>query len=322
MKGSLKKTLKIVLPMALGVFFVLYWYANTTVADREQIVGHIQNVDLLWVGLSVGIGILSHVSRALRWNCLLNPMGYRVGTANGIMIIFLSYFANTLIIRSGEVLRATALATYEDVPFEKGLGTIVTERVIDLIMLLLVILVAFLLQAPVIWSILDEYGIGLVGSAVLLSVGIGGAFVAYKLVKRSKAPIAIKIKALLSGMLDGITSIFRMKDKWTFVFHTLFIWAAYVGMFWVIKYTVPATTDLSFGQILVAFVAGAFAMATTNGGLGLFPVVVGQALLAFGVDSVSGDAYGWIMWIAQTMMVVVLGAISFLLLPLWNKIRA
>ena len=112
-----------------------------------------------------------------------------------------------------------------------------------------------------------------------------------------------------------------MKNKWPFIFHTLFIWAAYFGMFWVIKYTVEETIPLSLGELLVAFVAGAFAMSTTNGGIGLYPIAVSAALGIYGISSVSGDAFGWIMWIAQTFMVVVFGTISFLVLPLLNRNR-
>ncbi|MCR9228697.1 MAG: TIGR00374 family protein, partial [Flavobacteriaceae bacterium] len=100
-----------------------------------------------------------------------------------------------------------------------------------------------------------------------------------------------------------------------------FIWAAYFGMFWVIKYTVEETIPLSLGELLVAFVAGAFAMSTTNGGIGLYPIAVSAALGIYGISSISGDAFGWIMWIAQTLMVVVFGTISFLVLPLLNRNR-
>lgn len=119
--------------------------------------------------------------------------------------------------------------------------------------------------------------------------------------------------------MDGILSIFKMRNKWAFLGHTVFIWTAYVGMFWVIKHTVPETMGLSLSQLLVAFVAGAFAMTATNGGVGIYPIAVSGALAIFGISTVSGDAFGWIMWISQTLMIVVFGAISFLILPLWNR---
>lgn len=319
MTKNVKKTLKIVLPIVLGVFLVWYSYNFTTPENRKQIIRYIQDADLFWVGLSVMIGILSHVSRAIRWNYLLEPMGYKPRISNNIIIILIAYLANLGIPRSGEVLRATALATYEQVPFEKGFGTIVTERIIDLLMLLLIIIIALFTQTAIILDILKVNGLSLSLGFLILGSGILGLFVFLAFLKRSSSGFALKLKRFLRGMLDGVLSILKMKNKWAFVLHSFFIWLAYIAMFWVIKYTVPETIELSVGQLLVPFVAGAFAMSTTNGGVGLYPIVVSSSLAIFGISSVSGDAFGWIMWISQTLMVVVFGAISFLVLPLWNR---
>ncbi len=248
-------------------------------------------------------------------------MGYKPKVTNNVFIVLISYFANLGIPRSGEILRATALTTYENVPFEKGFGTIVTERVIDLLMLLIIILITLVLQTDFIFSFLEEKGVNIIGAIGILAIGIVGLFVGSFIIRKSKSPLALKLKGFLNGLQDGVLSVFKMKNKWPFIFHTLFIWAAYFGMFWVIKHTVEETAALSLGQLLVAFVAGAFAMSTTNGGIGLYPIAVSAALGIYGVSSISGDAFGWIMWIAQTLMVVVFGTISFIVLPLLNRNR-
>ncbi|WP_372944416.1 lysylphosphatidylglycerol synthase transmembrane domain-containing protein [Muriicola sp.] len=321
MNTRFKRLLKIVVPILLGVFLIWYSYYNTSTEDRKEIFRYIREADLFWVGISVVIGILSHISRAIRWNYLLEPLGYKPKIRNNILFILIAYFANLGIPRSGEILRATALATYEKVPFQKGFGTIVTERVIDLLMLLLIIFIALISQTQVILSYLKANGIGLTATLVLVAVGIFMLFVFLAFLRRSSSRLAIKLKDLVKGLLDGVMSIFRMRYKWLFLFHTLFIWAAYIAMFWVIKFTVAETMSLAFSEFLVAFIAGAFAMSTTNGGIGLYPIAVSKALSIYGVSAVSGDAFGWIMWIAQTLMVVVFGAISFLLLPLLNRNR-
>jgi uncharacterized protein (TIRG00374 family) len=317
----LKRALKLFLPIVLGIFLVWYSYYITSSEDRVQIIRYIREADKFYVGISVLIGIFSHISRAVRWNFLLEPMGYRPLVTNNVLIILIAYFANLGIPRSGEVLRATALATYEDVPFEKGFGTIVTERVVDLIMLLLIVMVALLLQTDILLQFLDGKGISLAAMIILLAAGVLCLFLFLAFLRRSTNRLAIKLKNLIKGLLDGVLSIFKMKKKWRFLWHTLFIWGAYIAMFWVIKYTVPETVSLTLGQILVAFVAGAFAMSTTNGGIGLYPIAVSGSLAIYGISDVSGDAFGWIMWISQTLMVVVFGAISFLVLPLWNRYR-
>jgi len=319
--NTLKKNLKIILPMLLGVFLVWYSYYSTTPENRKEIIFYIKEADPLYVLLSVLLGILGHISRAIRWNYLLEPLGYKPRISNNILIILTSYFANLGIPRTGEVLRATALTTYENVPFEKGFGTIVTERVIDVIMLLSIVLITFLLQTDVIMDMLQQRGFNLNGLLILAGAGIILFILFAVLIKKSKNAFAQKIKTFVKGLLDGVFSIFKMKHKWLFIFHTLFIWGCYIGMLWIIKFTVPETISLTLSQLLVAFVAGAFAMATTNGGIGLYPIAVSSALSIFGISTISGDAFGWIIWIAQTLMIVVFGAISFILLPLLNRIK-
>ncbi len=319
MEARKKRLLKTALPIILGIALVVYSYLITSPEDRTQIVKYIREADPLWIILSLAIGFLSHLSRAIRWNYLLEPMGYQPRLRNNLLLVLSAYFANLGIPRSGEVLRATGLATYEGVPFQKGFGTIVTERVVDVIMLLLVILLALFSQTKIISTYLDESGFGLGSSIGVIVLGVAGLFGVLAVLKKSSNPIFLKIREFLRGLLEGVMSIFHMRRKWAFIGHTLFIWTCYVGMFWVIKYTIPETISLSFGQLLVAFVAGAFAMSATNGGIGLYPIAVGKAIALFGISSVSGDAFGWIMWIAQTLMVVLFGTISFLLLPLWNR---
>ena len=319
MKARTKKALKTILPIALGLALVAYSYLITSPEDRSQIIKYIREANPFWILLSLGIGFLSHLSRAIRWNYLLEPLGYQPRVRNNLLLVLSAYFANLGIPRSGEVLRATGLSTYEGVPFQKGFGTIVTERVIDVIMLLLVILIALFSQTKIIRGYLEESGFGLGASIGAILTGVVGLFVLLALLKKSSNPFFLKVREFLRGLLEGVMSIFHMQHKWAFIGHTLFIWTCYVGMFWVIKYTIPETISLNFGQLLVAFVAGAFAMSATNGGIGLYPIAVSKAIALFGISSVSGDAFGWIMWIAQTLMVVLFGTISFLLLPLWNR---
>jgi len=308
-------------PIAFGLFLVWYSYNSTTPEERKQIIHYISNASPFWVGMSIVLGIISHISRAIRWKYLLKPLGYHPKFVNSVLIVLMSYFANLGIPRSGEFLRATALTTYEGVPFEKGFGTIVTERVIDLLMLLLILTTTLLLQTDIILAFLEEKGVNIIGAVAVLAIGLLGLFVGSFIIRKSKSPLANKVKTFLNGLVDGVLSVFKMKNKWPFIFHTLLIWIAYVGMFWVIKHTVAETIDLSISQLLVAFVAGAFAMSTTNGGIGLYPIAVSAALGIFGISSVSGDAFGWIMWISQTAMVVFFGTISFIVLPLLNRNR-
>ncbi len=257
--------------------------------------------------------------RAWRWNLLLEPMGYKPRFGNNVMAILIAYLANLGIPRSGEIFRATTISSYEKIPFEKGFGTIVAERIIDLIMLLVVVVIAALFQTEVIVDYFEAKGIKPINTIlVLIAAGLAG-IVFLRFLNRTRIGFLQRIKGLIRGLTEGLTSIFRMKYKTAFLLYTLGIWFLYVAMFWLIKYSIPETTDLSLPVILVAFVAGAFAMSTTNGGIGLYPLAVSKILVFYGISKVSADAFGWIMWTSQTLMVILFGALSFLYLPFYNK---
>lgn len=309
------------MPFSFGILLLVFIYNSTSPSDRKEIIENISQANLFWVSLSIIIGILSHASRAYRWNYLLKPLGYSPKVSNNFFMIMMAYLANLGIPRSGEFLRATALTSYENVPFEKGFGTIVTERVVDVIMLLFIIICALLLQTNFVLGYLEQYGMNLAISSLAMVVGIVGLVVLLRLIKKAEKGFLLKLKLFLDGMLQGVGSILKMKHRWPFIFHTIFIWACYIGMFWTIKFAVPETLGLGISELLVAFVAGTFAMMVFPGGLGGYPVFVSAALSLYGISSNSGDAFGWIMWIAQTLMIIVFGAISFVLLPLLNRSR-
>lgn len=315
MKKSLLKLAKTLLPIGLGLFLIGYTYSKTTIEEQKLIIQYILDADPFWISLSILLGILSHISRAIRWNYLLEPMGHQPSITSNVLLILMAYLTNLGIPRSGEFLRATALSTYEGVPFQKGFGTIVIERIVDLILLLVVIGVTVLLQTEVILNYFDAQHISIsqlvLGLFIILLVG---AILLYYL-RKSTSPIAKKFRNFFGGLIEGALSILKLKNKWAFIAHSLFIWMAYVGMFWVIKFTIPEVSQLSFSQILVGFIAGAFAMTATNGGIGLYPIAINQSLSFYGISATAGNAFGWIVWITQTMMIVVLGALSFLVLP-------
>ncbi|WP_340066226.1 lysylphosphatidylglycerol synthase transmembrane domain-containing protein [Ascidiimonas aurantiaca] len=319
MKKKIINIAKIVLPLSLGVFLIWYSYQNTSPEDRQKIYTNIKEANYFWVTISLIFGLFSHLSRAYRWNFLLAPLGYKPRFINSIMAVSIAYFANLGIPRSGEVLRATTLATYEKIPFQKVFGTIVAERIIDLIMLMLVVLLAFVLQTDTILNFFMERGFSFRSLGIFLILGLLGLFVFFRIIRTSESRWALKIKYFLNGLLEGVFSIFRMKNKWPFIFHTFFIWGMYIGMFWIIKYSIAGTTSLSFNGILTAFIAGSFAITATNGGIGVYPLAVSKILEIYGIDSVSGDAFGWIMWTSQTLLVVIIGTLSFILLPVLNR---
>jgi hypothetical protein len=314
LNNSIKKTLKIILPLAFGGFLV--WYSLYDI-DTDEFIGYFKNANYWWISLGLVFGILSHLSRAYRWKFMLEPLGYQPAFANSTMAVLVAYLVNLTIPRAGEASRAAVMANYEDIPFEKGFGTIVAERIADLVMMLTIVAITLFVQFDFIFELLTKnfdpikIGIGI----VLLAIGF---FFFTRFIKKSTSGIGLKIKTFVTGLIEGVLSIFKMKKRWPFIFHTVFIWVMYVAMFWA---TIPAIENLNvpFGAVLIGFIAGGFSIAATNGGIGLYPVAVTGAFLLFGISEEPSRAFGWVMWTTQTAMIIIFGGLSFLLLPIYNK---
>jgi uncharacterized protein (TIRG00374 family) len=313
---DIKKILKIALPLAFGGFLV--WYSLSDIS-LEILGQYFKEANYTWILLGLFFGILSHLSRAYRWKFMLEPLGFKPKITNSILAVLVGYLVNLALPRAGEISRATVMSNYEKIPFEKGFGTIVAERIADLIMMLIIIVLTLFVQFDFIYELLTK-NFNPIKIGIGIPVLIIGFFIFRFLVNKATSGFLLKIKTFVAGLIEGVTSIFKMKNKWAFIFHTIFIWAMYIAMFWA---TIPAIEGLEvpFGGILIGFIAGGFAIAATNGGIGLYPIAVASALALFDISTETATAFGWIMWTAQTAMIVVFGGLAFLFLPVYNKNR-
>ncbi|HSJ12333.1 MAG TPA: lysylphosphatidylglycerol synthase transmembrane domain-containing protein [Gillisia sp.] len=318
MKKSTKKALKVILPLLLGVFLIWYSLESATELEREQLMENIAAANPWWIFLSLIFGLLAHLSRAYRWKFLLAPMGYKPRFLNSFMAVMVGYLANFGIPRSGEVLRAVTISGYEDIPFEKAFGTIISERIADFLVLLIIIGVTLLLQTEYLLTYFNENNINPLLTVAILFGLLAVGVVILKQIKRSKHGFFVKIRKFAKGLLEGMRSILKMKNKGAFIFHTLFIWVMYILMFYILIFTVPETARMPFGLVMVAFVVGSFAISATNGGIGVYPIAIGASLLLFDISKQSGEAFGWITWGTQTLLVIIVGGLSFLFLPIFN----
>ena len=316
---QLKSYIKVLIPLGIGFFFIYLTINLTTPEDRKIIFSYIKNADFRFITLSVLFGVLSHLSRAYRWKFMLSPMGYKPRFINSVLAVLIAYVANLGIPRSGEILRATTFSSYEKIPFEKCFGTIIAERLIDLIILLGFILLALSLQYDLIIEILKEKQISL--RIILFTLVL--ALIFFLAIKshfeNNNSNSIIKIKLFFKGLAEGILSIKSMPRKAAFIFHTFFIWIMYVAMFYVIKWTIPEIETLSLNALLPAFVIGGLSISASNGGIGIYPFSVALILSAFGISKESGLAFGWIVWSSQTLMILIFGGLSFFILPLVNS---
>ena len=317
MSKKTKKIITIVGPILLAVFFGWYTFSKIEIS---VILPYFKNANYNWIFLGLFCGLLSHLSRAYRWKYMLEPMGYTLRFPNSIMAVFITYLANYGIPRSGEVLRAAVLTNYEGVPFEKGFGTIVSERVADFVVLLGIIAITLFLQFDFIYNILEQ---SFQPKKLIIGgfAALGLFVIVFVYIKKSKSKLALKIKQFLNGLIEGVLSIFKMKNKWAFIFHTLFIWGMYVLMFYITTFAIDELDNISIGAILIAFIAASFTIAATNGGIFVYPLAVMSALALFDTPEAPSLAFGWIIWSSQTIMLIILGSLSFVFLPIYNRIN-
>lgn len=318
MKRKTARFLQIAIPLGLGIFLTWYVYNRFTPEQLVEVEYYFADADYTMVILAVALSILSHVIRAYRWNFLLEPLGFKPSLANNFMAVSVAYLMNIFIPKSGEVSRAVVLQKYEKVPFDKGFGTIISERVIDLLFLMGFTALAFSLKFEELQSYLDENG--LIDKAILVLIILAVASVTgFLTLKYIKGGFLGKLLDFLSGLKDGLLSILKMKKKWNFVVQSCVIWSLYLLSFYVSTKALDITASISWSTLVVTFVVGSFTFAFTNSGFGTYPAVVAGILFLFGVPETVGTAFGWIVWTANIASLVLFGLLSLLFLPIYNR---
>lgn len=325
MKKKILNILKYTLFTALGIF--MFWLVYRE-QDFKAIWYTLSNrVNYTWVFVAIGLGILSHISRALRWKIALEPLGVRPKNNNTFMAVIMSYFMNLLLPRMGEVARCVVLSRYEKISFSKLLGTVVTERIVDMIVLLLITVVVFiadfgrfvefgqqnplivekitmLITSPLLWGIL------------LIMIGV---FIWY-LRWSSRKGRTNKVLDLIRGFGDGIRSVGAMKRYKAYIAHSLFIWLMYYLMLYAIFFCFDFTRGLNPLAGLTTFVLSSFAMiAPVQGGIGAWHFMAEKGLALYGVESANGKIFALLAHTNTQLIVIVLGVLSIILLPIVNR---
>jgi hypothetical protein len=328
LKTKFTDVLKVIIPLGIGVFVGWYQFSKLDSQQLDSIMSSFRSANYWWVLFSLVLGFLSHWSRAYRWRYLLQPLGISTRFINSLFSVFSGYVANIILPRFGEVWRCVLVARYEKVSFEKLFGSVVAERIADVIVVSGVMALTVALQFALLGDKFDELvgdkftSDSIAGMAVKLGfvaiIGLVVAFYGWRLMKRSAHPLFVKIRGVISGLAEGVTSILRMERKWSFVIHTLFIWVMYLAMFYLPFLALPETANVPLGGVLAAFVMGSLSIALVQGGIGVYPIAVAQTLGLYGVPYESGLALGWIVWSAQTGMIVFFGVGSLVLMPLVN----
>ena len=316
MSKKLKSYIKILLPISIGIFCIFFSFRNISFTDFTK---YFYEINYLWVFVGILLGALSHISRSYRWKYLIEPLGYKLGFINSVLAVFSAYLINYTIPRAGDIARATMISKYEKIPLDKTLGTIVAERAVDVICILTIIATGLIFE----FNRISEKLISLIEnteiSVVIIYVGviILILFVSNRVLRKSK--YYKSILNFFSGIIEGLTIIFKMEKRVPFILHSIFIWLMYILMFWATSMAFFELHEVAFYQFMISFTLAAISIMLSNGGIGIYPLAVEESLGWYGVQSTTGLAFGWVSWLSQTMMVIIFGGLSLFILPFINR---
>lgn len=328
MKSKLIGPAKFVLFLGIGIFITWLSLRNLTPSDKTDLLISFRNVNYFWIVIVLIIGITSHLIRALRWQMLLEPVGKKPSLKNTFIAVMTGYFANLAFPRLGEVTRCGVLHTTDKIPINRSLGTVITERSIDLLLFFVLFLLLISTQYQKLNTYLETFvfkGFQSKFSSfntgnLLLMIILGGALLlvlAVVLIMRvtPRHPFLFKIKTFFKGFLAGIWSVFSIQRPWLFALYSILIWCCYFMMTWLCFGALDQTAFLTTGAGLAVLVLGAVGIMITPGGIGLYPIIVRDTLLLYGISSTIGFAMGWILWTSQTITIIIMGIIAMVWLP-------
>jgi len=310
-----------------GIFLIigiaLAWYASKDV-DFDTIWNAATDLHWGWVFLSMLVSYAATIARGWRWNILLAPMGYQARRSSNVHAVAFGYLMNDLIPRSGELARCAVLSRAENIPVDKLVGTVILERLVDMLTMLVIIAFATWLHADAIRHLWAEISNAKTASPQAPSYTLwhilGGFMLAgmvglWIVIKFKNIPLFAKMYHFMMGMLVGIKSIFNMKDKLAFILYTIAIWLSWILMSYFLMKALPTTVHLTFSDSLFFTVASGFGMIVpTQGGLGAYHLTSKWAFEAMGMTGALGLTFAWISWIGKTVAEVLVGVIGFVII--------
>ncbi len=331
MKKALTNIAKFLFFLGIGILLIWLVVKDKTPKERSDIKNSILQADYMWIVLSVIVSGLSHYFRAVRWKILLAPLGHKPKTSNAFFSVMAGYLSNLGIPRLGEVVRCGLFDRYEKVPFVQGFGTVIAERAIDVICLLILFFLTLGIEFKKISGIANDLIFANVSAKfnaltqkpmfmtvalVVLTIGVAGFFYFRK---KIRALMSGKIKGFIGGLWDGLMSVKKVNQPVLFVVYTVGIWLMYILQVYVCFFAFTELSHLSFIVAIVITVFGSVAIIVVPGGTGMYQIIVVQILTTvYMISSTSAFAFAWAVWVSQIFLILLAGIISFILLPLLN----
>ncbi len=332
MKKKIILALKFIFFLGLGILILWWFQRKLTPVEKKDILDSFHSANYLWVFISIIPGIVSHLSRSMRWRMLLRPMGYHPKLKTTFAAVMIGYFANLALPRLGEVMRCGILNKYENIPVNKSFGTVITERTVDMLIFLMLFLITFALEFEKLkdyvyinfwiffadkFNNINVTGLFFLSIVFILALIIILFFIFRKRI--AKSPLFVRIMVFIMGFVEGLKSLAKVEKPWLFVFHSLFIWFNYFLMVYFIFFCFSETIHLTPDVAMAVLIMGSIGIMIVQGGIGIYPVIVSKTMIIFGVSKTVGYAMGWIAWTSQTVIIILLGLASLVILPILNK---
>ncbi len=330
-KQRWKDLLRMVIFLGIGFFFIWWFLLKLDEEEKTAIWQSMKDADYLWVALAMACSLLSHLVRALRWRLLYNPLNLNPSLNHTFGSVVVAYLGNLAFPRAGEVMRCATLRTSEGIPVEKSLGTVVTERIIDLLAFAAIVLLGMVVMLGKakdwLYDTLSEKFSTLPSMTLIIIVLVAlavAAFVFYKLFWKKLLHIGIfaKINDLVVGMIDGVKSILHMGAKNTvlFVVYSVMIYSLYILGGLIIFHAFGETSWLGLRAAFVVYLFGSVGMTFSQGGIGVYPALVMMGLTdIYGISNAVGTACGWMLWGSQQAVVIAVGGAYMIYFSLKKK---
>ena len=329
MRKRVLSVLQYIVFLGGGIFLVWWQLRSMTPAEKADFKNSLQFANYWLVIPVVVISLLSHISRAMRWKLLMEPLNYRPSLKNLFSVIMVGYLANAAVPRLGEVLKCTFLARYEKLHVDKLFGTIVIERIFDLICYMVFIGITILIQINIVGGYLRgklmdlsrSSGFPLWGKLLIVISFLGFVFygIKYLFKKYPGNKLISKINNFLRGIIEGMKTIRNLKHRKQFLAHTFFIWTMYLLQIYIGFSAMETTSSLGLKPAFTLLSVATLAMIVTPNGIGTFPLFVTEALLIYNIPYPAGNAFGSLIWGINTGIVIIFGLAALLLLPYINK---
>lgn len=330
MKKPLGNIVKFVVFLGLGLFLIWLITHDLTPDQWARIRAAFREANY-WLLIPVFVvGTLSHLLRALRWRLLIEPLGFRTGVFTTFSAVMVGYMSNLAVPRMGEITRCGMLARYERLPVNKLIGTIIVERAVDLVCLIALITLTILIQIDIVGAFFYEHALkkvlAIFRQGNLLRIGLilaGGALLItlcwWVLRKFRHTAWSRRLQVLIKGVKTGVFSVGKLRRKKLFFAYTLLIWLCYFLMVYFGFWCFAATSVLGVRAGLSILTFGSVGMIATQGGIGAYQLIVEKTLELYGIAEVYGFAFGWLSWLAQTALIILLGFLCLLVLPFLQR---